>query len=241
MLIYSSKLRFFVSIFLVSISLSNLIRASLIKKLQGALIYQWAKRLPLDVVIHAGPQRLSIILFATLLSTRIIEPLWLEQRGFHNLLNWVKMVRGNETPAEVKSEFTLKPVLPDERELAAKVACKGFGMPPFLLPLMHAAFTAPNNYAYMMWDDKTPVAVGILSVVGDVGHLNTAATIPEYRRRGAQGALMSHRIKEAITKGCKLICTETGVIPNQPNSSYQNMLRCGFSLAYERPNYVLQS
>jgi hypothetical protein len=52
---------------------------------------------------------------------------------------------------------------------------------------------------------------------------------------------MTERIREAIRQGCRWIITETGEdIPANPNPSYRNMLRSGFRLAYQRPNYIYQ-
>lgn len=52
---------------------------------------------------------------------------------------------------------------------------------------------------------------------------------------------MARRINDAIAAGCKLIGTETGDdTPDDPNPSYHNMLRTGFTLAYRRPNFLWQ-
>ena len=79
------------------------------------------------------------------------------------------------------------------------------------------------------------MAAGALYVEGDVGWLGMAGTLPFHRRRGAQGALMTRRIADAIALGCTAIATETGILPDRPNPSLDNMLRCGFAIAYERP------
>jgi len=66
-----------------------------------------------------------------------------------------------------------------------------------------------------------------------------AGTLPAFRRRGGQGAIMARRIRDAVQLGCRWVITETGEdLPDRPNPSYHNMLRAGFSLAYQRPNYL---
>ena len=48
------------------------------------------------------------------------------------------------------------------------------------------------------------------------------------------------RIADAIAAGCRDIVSETGeAVPGEPNDSYANLLRNGFSVVYSRPNYVV--
>jgi GNAT superfamily N-acetyltransferase len=90
----------------------------------------------------------------------------------------------------------------------------------------------------MAFDGDLPAGVGVLTVNDGVGHINTAATLPQFRGRGVQGALIAHRIREGLKLGCTAFATETGLLSNQVNHSYNNMLRCAFHMAYERPNYL---
>lgn len=72
-----------------------------------------------------------------------------------------------------------------------------------------------------------------------VGWLGIAATLPEYRRRGAQSALLAARIRAAGGSGCELVVTETGaLVDGKPSNSYRNILRAGFELDYVRANYL---
>jgi hypothetical protein len=96
-----------------------------------------------------------------------------------------------------------------------------------------------NMYSYIAYAGDVPAGVGSLLISGEWGALLNAATLPEYRRRGAQGAIMARRIRDGLTLGCRWFTTETGEdTPKTPNSSYHNMIRTGFQLAYLRPNYV---
>ena len=88
--------------------------------------------------------------------------------------------------------------------------------------------------AYGAFDGDALVGVGALFVEGDVGWLGLGGTLPFHRGRGAQGAVMARRIKDAIAVGCTSIATETGILPGRANPSLDNMLRCGFEVAYER-------
>lgn len=57
-----------------------------------------------------------------------------------------------------------------------------------------------------------------------------AATLPAYRHRGVQGALIARRLRDAALAGC-----EYAVVSTQPGSgSQRNMERRGFRLAYTK-------
>jgi GNAT superfamily N-acetyltransferase len=64
-----------------------------------------------------------------------------------------------------------------------------------------------------------------------------AATLPAYRRRGVQGALLRARIGHARNAGCDL-----AVVTTEPGSkSQQNVQRAGFELVYSRAILVLEA
>jgi GNAT superfamily N-acetyltransferase len=63
-----------------------------------------------------------------------------------------------------------------------------------------------------------------------IGALFGTATLPEYRGRGVQGALIARRLQEASAAGC-----EYAVVSTHPGSgSQRNMERRGFRLAYTK-------
>jgi hypothetical protein len=69
-----------------------------------------------------------------------------------------------------------------------------------------------------------------------------ASTLPAFRRRGSQGALLRRRIKAALELGCDVMVTATGVAaPGDPQHSYRNIERVSFRLAGVRENYVPES
>lgn len=67
--------------------------------------------------------------------------------------------------------------------------------------------------------------------IGDaVAQLCGAATLPVFRRRGVQSALLAHRLRHARDAGCDL-----AVVTTQPGSkSQENVQRRGFALLYSR-------
>jgi len=96
----------------------------------------------------------------------------------------------------------------------------------------------PGWHHYLAFVESIQVASGVLYMQGDIGWLGWAVTLPAYRRKGAQQALLVHRINEAIRMGCALVSAETrGETAEQPNPSYHNLLHLGFHLAYLRLHY----
>jgi GNAT superfamily N-acetyltransferase len=69
-----------------------------------------------------------------------------------------------------------------------------------------------------------------MRIDGEVALLAGAATLPAFRRRGVQRALLRTRLRTAALAGCAL-----AVVATQPGSASQaNVQRQGFSLLYAR-------
>ncbi|GAA2280106.1 hypothetical acetyltransferase, GNAT family protein [Streptomyces ruber] len=69
-----------------------------------------------------------------------------------------------------------------------------------------------------------------MRITRGIAQLTGAATLPAYRRRGVQSALLATRLAVAAEQGCDL-----AVVTTQPASqSQQNAQRRGFSLLYTR-------
>lgn len=166
-------------------------------------------------------------------------PLWLEARGIHRVDNWAKVYRGAEPPAEVATDLRVEQIGPEHGEAFTSVAIAAFGLPNEFRDFARVFLAAPNTRHYLAFDVDRPVATGSLLLRGELACLVNGATLATDRRRGAQGALMVRRVRDALALGCRWISTETGEdTADHPNASYRNMVRTGFQLAYLRPNYV---
>jgi hypothetical protein len=92
----------------------------------------------------------------------------------------------------------------------------------------------------MALDGDRPAAIAAMFVQGGYAWFDMAGTLSEYRGRGAQGALLQRRIRDAARMGCRWIVVETAEeTPERSAPSYRNTLRSGFQVAYLRPNYML--
>jgi GNAT superfamily N-acetyltransferase len=79
------------------------------------------------------------------------------------------------------------------------------------------------------WDGALAGGGGVRLTAG-IAQLCGAATLPAWRRRGVQGALLARRLLDARAAGCDL-----AVITTQPGSpSQHNVQRQGFALLYAR-------
>ena len=166
---------------------------------------------------------------------------WLLERGLRPAYNLAKVIRGTEPPPHIETDLRIEPVTEANVAHYAHVIQITYEMPDWSAPLFELLATLPNVYSYLAYADDVPAAVGSLYVGDGVGALFNGATLPEYRRRGGQGAIMARRIQDGIALGCEWLTTETGEdTPEAPNPSYRNMLRTGFHLAYLRPTYVYE-
>lgn len=166
---------------------------------------------------------------------------WLTARGFKHTSSHAKVLRGREDPPTIATDLRIERVGPHNAAVFAQVNRHAFGMPDWYEVMAKRLFDQANFHGYIAYDGDTPAGSGLLYVSGDVGGLYSGATLPGYRRRGAQGAIMAQRIRDGIDLGCCWFTTETDVeTPDAPNPSYHNMLRTGFELVYERPTYEYQ-
>ena len=169
-------------------------------------------------------------------------PAWLAARGLHARSSWVKMIRAPEPPANIRTELRLELAGRAQAEVLGEIAAVAFSLPPPVQSWLILTVGRPGWRHYLAYAGDRAVACGALYVADRIGWLGLGATLPEARGRGAQGALMVRRIRDAIAAGCEWTVTETGEeTPGQPNPSYHNMVRTGFSLAYPRPNYGASS
>jgi len=161
----------------------------------------------------------------------------LEERGFERDYSWMKFSRGTG-PRQAQSDLTVERVAEDRAGDFAEVVVGGFGMPDWCLPLAVNLVGRPGWSCYVAYDGEKPAGAGALFVHEGVGWLGLGATLPEFRGRGAQSAVLADRIEDARKQGCRQITTETGERTNdRPSNSYRNILRAGFREAGVRPNY----
>ncbi|MGE5361854.1 MAG: GNAT family N-acetyltransferase, partial [Bacteroidales bacterium] len=122
----------------------------------------------------------------------------------------------------------------DEQELWAATAAKGWSEYPELEPFLNdiARVNRHNaaSVAFFATLDGEVIAAGALYLAAQVALLAGASTIPAYRRRGAQQALLECRLQYAAARACDLAMM--GARPG--TASQHNGERNGFRIAYTR-------
>ena len=83
--------------------------------------------------------------------------------------------------------------------------------------------------------DGVPGAAGALTLHEGVALFGGAATVPELRRRGLQGALLQERMRYAAEHGCDLAM----MVAEAGSNSQRNAERKGFRVAYTRLKWKL--
>ncbi|MFE9325166.1 GNAT family N-acetyltransferase [Nocardia sp. NPDC052278] len=160
--------------------------------------------------------------------------------GFENVLG-LRLEPGRQ--AQPAGDIEIRDVGHDEFETWVNVVVDGFATPDTQGVASHEEFpreaieraerdlTATSGFvgSLAMIDGK-PAGGASLRLSDGVAQLCGAATLPEFRRRGVQGALLSMRLAAAAAAGCDL-----AVVTTLPGSkSQQNVQKLGFQLLYPR-------
>jgi GNAT superfamily N-acetyltransferase len=153
---------------------------------------------------------------------------------------WLKL---SGPPVAALGESGLRIQEVTDAELWATTLVRGFGMPEdFIVPMSKGVVGRPGWTTYGAFDGDQMVAAAGLRIDGEVAAFAGASTLPEHRGKGAQSALLAARISKAAAEGVKLLSAETGKPDEgEKNSSLNNMLRAGFTISYERQNWIWRS
>lgn len=90
-----------------------------------------------------------------------------------------------------------------------------------------AAYATSGSRHFLAHIDGQPAGCGSVQFDGTVAWLGGAATIPSFRRRGVQSALIHHRLALAIDAGCELVVASA--LPS--GMSARNLEAHGFEFA----------
>jgi GNAT superfamily N-acetyltransferase len=163
----------------------------------------------------------------------------LEARGYGHYFSWIKWWRDASPAARVTSPLRITRATAADAELVGDLATRVFDQPPANARATAEMVGAPGWRHFLAWENATPIAIAAVFVVDEGAWFGVTGTLPEFRRRGAQQALLAARIEAAREAGCRILTVETGPDPpERPNPSYHNVQRAGFRIAYERPSWV---
>lgn len=125
----------------------------------------------------------------------------------------------------------------DEVESYTRVVAKSFfenqEMSAELIGIFTSCFYATGSFFFLAEVDGVSAGGGMMSVHQGVASLGGAGTLPEFRNRGVQRALLLARFAAAAQAGCDLAMVATG-----PGSgSQRNVERVGFRVVYTRTKF----
>lgn len=159
----------------------------------------------------------------------------LRERGYQyrRCMNILLLCGGARAPAP-PDEIEISVVPPEQTGVWVHTVAGGFGAsapppddaPDILLP--RSAMVRPNVSGFLATIDDEPAGAGALALGGGVAILFSASTLPAFRRRGVQSALIAARRTAAVAAGCDIV-----VVQAPPGSdSQRNLHRHGFQVAY---------
>ena len=147
------------------------------------------------------------------------------QIGFHSVLTG---------PATAGSPSRIHVEEADDPELFAEVILRGHGVPAGVRVRDGASvarWTELDGWSlYLARIDGEPAGAALLVVDDDVGYLANASTLPEFRNRGVQTALIATRVAAAASAGCELVSGQAGF----GSASQRNLQRAGLRIAYTK-------
>ena len=147
---------------------------------------------------------------------------------------WQELSRRTVRPHASLAVHRVAPATADEW---AEVAAAGWGESPELASFMRefseVSARARGTECFTAEWEGTPIATAALAIHDGVALLAGASTLPAWRGRGAQGALLDARLARAAEVGCDvaMMCAAPG------SRSQRNAERQGFRIAYTRTKW----
>jgi GNAT superfamily N-acetyltransferase len=163
----------------------------------------------------------------------------LRARGYEPGYAWMKFARGTDSVPAVETELEVVEVGTGGAHDFARTVVEGSGMPRRFVDWLAELPGRDGWHCFVAYAGDEPAGAGTLFVSADAGWAGFGSTRADFRRRGAQSAILAARVGRANELGCSLVVTETGeLVDDRPSSSYRNILRAGFEPLYVRPNYL---
>jgi GNAT superfamily N-acetyltransferase len=130
---------------------------------------------------------------------------------------------------------------PHEARRWAETVARGFfpegELPPGMIDLFITSLNSATGTFFLAEIDGEIIGGGVLTMHGGVASCGGASTLPAFRGRGAQTALLRARLKFAAEHGCDLAMVTT--MPG--TTSQRNAERQGFRVVYTRSKLMKQA
>jgi GNAT superfamily N-acetyltransferase len=150
---------------------------------------------------------------------------------------WMRAVGEPDPPAQQDPEVRTEPVDGSDADAVtrfAEVVSRGFrgGEDPdaWNVAIGRNSLRRPGRHAFLAYVDGALAGGGLVTVTDGLASFIYTSTLPAFRRRGAQGALMRARLGRAREAGADTVCVQCE--PGSPTA--RNAARLGFGHAYTR-------
>jgi GNAT superfamily N-acetyltransferase len=196
----------------------------------------------LDAIVEmyeaAQSRRYAVQVCPTAQSPEFVQNL--KDHDFVLFNHWTKLSRPAHRPIpDPEHTLQVERIATDRADEFAAIAVPSFAWPMPAKRWIAALVGRPGWHHYLAYEDGLAVGTGAMHVKDGVAWMGFAATDPGHRKHGAQSSLIAKRLHDALDLGCKQIVVETALDrPEKPNPSLHNLVKFGFEVAYDRPNYV---
>lgn len=164
---------------------------------------------------------------------------WLAREGLVRARGWMKFERDVSPPPEVDTALRVERVGPRHAADFGRIVAAGFEFGEPAAEAVAALNGRDGWHQFMSFAGDEPAGTGILFIHEGYGWLDMGATLPEYRGRRSQQAILAERIRFAAENGCHTLFTTTGEeVPGDPQRSYANILKLGFRESCLRENFA---
>lgn len=165
--------------------------------------------------------------------------LLLNSKDYKYANSWVTFYRNTEPIKTKGTEFEIKEIGKEYALIFGKMLNEVFSFPSEFDEISALVVSSANWYTYMAFNKDQPAGAASVFIDGEFAFFAFANVLPEYRNKGLQNELLKIRIDTARNNGVKWVFLDTAdSLPEKPNPSYWNALRCGFRLLYRRPNFI---
>jgi GNAT superfamily N-acetyltransferase len=118
---------------------------------------------------------------------------------------------------------------------SAAIEAAVFGASGTLRSLLELAPRQSRCCQWLAYDGSKPIGACLTYMEQEAAWFGWSATLPDYRGRGVQRALLARCVDAAAAGGCRWMTAETSIgTAARPDPSYRNMLRAGFVELYRR-------
>jgi GNAT superfamily N-acetyltransferase len=213
--------------------------AAIFRKACGLGVHAPARESDLDQVVrHMDRFGEPYVITVTPHAMPTALPPWLKARGFTPGYAFMKFSRATAAATDAATDLDVEVIGPQRGPAFGQLVSAVFGLPDSLGQWIAQLPGRERWVCLLASAGDVPVAAAAAYIEDQYAWFGLGATLPEFRRRGAQSVLLSRRLREAHARGASVAVTETGErVPDRPSNSYRNILRSGFEEMYLRQNY----